>query len=358
MKKLLSCLMVIALLLSLASCGVSRPTWQEHYDAGCRYLYEGAYSDAIIAFSSAIELDNTQPQAYLGRADAYCLSGDDENTYRAALADYAQAISLDSTCTAAYMGLVNLYLVNGDTDMAKSVLDEGMTLCPTPELEEMQQELTAQTASVSVTVTPMDHSLYTDDGKGKIELIFHLPELSGGDAAAVEAINLFLQTEYQNYQDELSGMDLTDTLSYVGEGTFFYNIYCQETFNNGQYLSLCFGTDWMMGGVYNYIPYGYTFDLTTGQRVTPDALFAQDSDALLNEIKHCIYQHLTDNNLYGTAMDAQMQDEVISSYTLDTLSYYLDENGELIICIPEYELASGAAGSLTVFTGMILNPQP
>lgn len=50
-------------------------SWQEQYDLGVRYLSEGNYAEAIIAFTTAIEIDPKQPGAYLGLANAYIETG-------------------------------------------------------------------------------------------------------------------------------------------------------------------------------------------------------------------------------------------------------------------------------------------
>ena len=54
----------------------SLTTWQEQYDLGMRYLTEGSFEEAIIAFTLAIEIDPMQVDAYEGLADAYIRSGD------------------------------------------------------------------------------------------------------------------------------------------------------------------------------------------------------------------------------------------------------------------------------------------
>lgn len=41
---------------------------------GVRYLSEGNYEEAIIAFTAAIEIDPKRAEAYVGRGDAYVLS--------------------------------------------------------------------------------------------------------------------------------------------------------------------------------------------------------------------------------------------------------------------------------------------
>lgn len=64
------------LILLLCACGQKAPTWQEQYDLGVRYLSEGSYEEAIIAFTAAIEIDPKQAQAYEKLADAYVYLND------------------------------------------------------------------------------------------------------------------------------------------------------------------------------------------------------------------------------------------------------------------------------------------
>ena len=41
------------------------PSWQAQYDLGVRYLSEGNYEEAILAFEAAIEIDPRNADAYL-----------------------------------------------------------------------------------------------------------------------------------------------------------------------------------------------------------------------------------------------------------------------------------------------------
>ena len=76
MKRTVTFLLALILTLSLAACGEKAPTWQERYDLGQKYLTEGNYEEAILAFTAAIEIDPKRPEAYLSLADAYEASGD------------------------------------------------------------------------------------------------------------------------------------------------------------------------------------------------------------------------------------------------------------------------------------------
>ena len=98
MKRVVNLLLALVLLLGLCACGQNaEATWQEQYDLGVRYLSEGNYEEAIIAFTAAIEIDPKRAEAYIGRGDAYIGRGETEDNLAAALADYEAALILDET---------------------------------------------------------------------------------------------------------------------------------------------------------------------------------------------------------------------------------------------------------------------
>lgn len=51
-------------------------SWQKQYDLGVRYLSEGNYEEAIIAFAAAIEIDPKNAKIYERMAEAYIALGD------------------------------------------------------------------------------------------------------------------------------------------------------------------------------------------------------------------------------------------------------------------------------------------
>lgn len=98
MKKRYFIMLLIALL--LIGCANTDREWQEQYDLGVRYLDEGNYEEAILAFSAAIEIDPNNADAYALRGDAYVLAAKldpekAEDYLRLARKDYKRARSLD-----------------------------------------------------------------------------------------------------------------------------------------------------------------------------------------------------------------------------------------------------------------------
>lgn len=85
MKRCLCALLCAALLLGLVACGgksTEVKTWQEQYELGIRYLSEGNYKEAILAFTAAIRIDPKQVSVYEKLAEAYTQSGDAENAVK------------------------------------------------------------------------------------------------------------------------------------------------------------------------------------------------------------------------------------------------------------------------------------
>ena len=93
MKRYMCAALALLFLFSLCACQKAptveprdeRPEWKVQYDLGVRYLSEGNYEEAIIAFTAAIEIDPKQPKIYDRLATAYELAGDDEAALRTLL---------------------------------------------------------------------------------------------------------------------------------------------------------------------------------------------------------------------------------------------------------------------------------
>jgi len=69
---------VFLMLFALCACENRTLTWQEQYDLGIRYLEEGNYEEAVIAFTAAIEIDPKRTGAYSGLSSAYLAMGETE----------------------------------------------------------------------------------------------------------------------------------------------------------------------------------------------------------------------------------------------------------------------------------------
>lgn len=73
--------------------GIAILTWQEQYDLGMKYLADGNYEEAIIAFEVAIELDPKNEDSYIALADTYIVMGDLEQAIEVLDRGYTQTKS-------------------------------------------------------------------------------------------------------------------------------------------------------------------------------------------------------------------------------------------------------------------------
>lgn len=76
-KRFAALLLALTLALSTLACAKEETNdYQMQFDLGTRYLSEGSYEEAILAFTAAITIDPKNAAAYLSLADAYLAMGD------------------------------------------------------------------------------------------------------------------------------------------------------------------------------------------------------------------------------------------------------------------------------------------
>lgn len=84
-KKIISLFIMVFILAAVSGCKetAADAPYQEQYDLGMRYLEEGKYEEAILAFNAALEIDTKQPMVYTGLAEAYIGLGKTEEAIAA-----------------------------------------------------------------------------------------------------------------------------------------------------------------------------------------------------------------------------------------------------------------------------------
>ena len=145
MNRVKNSVFIAIMLLSLTACSLTMKsgasTWREQYDLGIRFLSEGKYEEAILAFTAAIEIDPKQAPAYVGRGDAYvgraqvlmkdasegaALSERAQSAYEKAVTDYLAALDLDGSDPSVYRKAADVCIVLGDTQTAAEILGRGV----------------------------------------------------------------------------------------------------------------------------------------------------------------------------------------------------------------------------------------
>ena len=245
MRRIFSWVLTLALVLGLCACGQSaQAKWQEQYDLGVRYLSEGNYEEAIIAFTAAIEIDPKRPEAYEKAAEAYTAAGRVEEArdlLREALEQMEDEI------------LRQLYL----------------RLCRTddPFYGQLSEEQLALLSELTAAVLARDwtSALAIQAGQDCRDLVNALPENEEGDRLSLcfypddqTRVTLFRGTEEgpsESHMDIYRGSD--------GQGSFIASVYSPEHY----YMNVASFTDGAVSGpMTSYIHHvqesGEQFDFT------------------------------------------------------------------------------------------------
>lgn len=268
---------VLALVLLLCSCGQpsttgenknTAPTWQEQYDLGVRYLSEGNYEEAIIAFTAAIEIDPKQAEAYVGRGDAYIGQGETEENLTAAKADYEKSIELNETNAEAYLGLANVYILQRDYDKAMDTLNQGLgKVAENQSITDMISEIERSTISAS---NFHKFQAYIDIEQNSV-LKKQITDLIALANDGVEWDELYLWLEnidaknVDEFYTENSGWKIHYKTNYIEIRQEHGAAYCYKTISFPSSFIMGSTSDWNWNGEYkSYSIYGGPNDLRMG----------------------------------------------------------------------------------------------
>ena len=294
MKRFTALLLAVLLLLSLAACG-GKNTWQEQYDLGMRYLNEGNYQEAIIAFEAAIKIDPKRPEAYLGAAEAY-------------------------------VGL-------GDTDSARKILEKGYaatnddTLKPlsyeAPQIEELYSE---------------DFD-YTDSMGNSGHYTYRVPQIAADTQGAAD-INRAIEETY--------GPIVREVLESVSGGfSVIWTSIRWETYQYDNILSLVVSRMGTMDlNFYNV----YLYDIASGQQLTTADLLSAlnvDDTAFLNALRQAAAERFDGqyNNLPANAEEflAERREWTLSDENIKMdVPAYADASGTLYVVLPIGSIAGAS----------------
>ena len=194
--------------------------YQDYYDLGVRYFEEGNYEEAIIAFTAAIEIDPKQAPAYVGRGDAYVLSGETDENLTAAQADYETAIELDETNVDAYLGLADVYIQQGNYNEALEILRIGVgkvgdSQTIADKIAVVEAELNSKSEEiVDVTFSRYENGLYEYaiisgvDAKGNTHWSYTTDHYDLAQLYRVNPMDLRDQLYYFNDDRTITALDL------------------------------------------------------------------------------------------------------------------------------------------------------
>ena len=367
MKRTVQIVLTLVLLLGLCACGAkeSAPTWQEQYDLGVRYLEDGDYEEAIIAFTAAIEIDPKRAEAYVGRGDAYVLSGDSRGNLRAARADYEKAIELDETLASAYLGLADVYIRRDERDKAFGVLQQGYEKTNgsdelAAKMEEIEKDNSAIENEVQIDIL---NGFWESNGYRLSDTFVYqfCPDGTYIGQMGVMSIPFYGKYEYNGHT-----LTLLDKANQV-ENVFEYDVESQcfisstTTVMVEQAIENPEGVYKFAAQTLNFIeesPIGFFEDEFDGKDLELNSEKGQNIRELVDAedstisayLKETVKQYVRNNKNLHFVENAE---NIIETYELDDFHYYIKDK-QIILYFVNHGLTSGADVSITIPTNLFL----
>ncbi len=204
--------------------------------------------------------------------------------------------------------------------------------------------------SLEVGFLRMDHSIVNENGE--IELFYDLLVVPQTYPYRLQ-MDMTLVEEYYDYVLSIQGLD--EYLSVWPEVQYYYDTLAGDVrYNREGLLSLCYSMDWYMGGVHNYGWHGVNFDLNTGERIGMDELLDMSAESIMELLRPVIQDYAEANG----GWERSELESIGNAYTLEDLDFYVDRDGEVILCFPQYELGPGASGPMAIPTGLYAEGAP
>lgn len=347
-------LILLSLSLLLTACGQAgngssdnEGTWQESFDLGVRYLSEGNYSAAVLAFSAAIEIDPKRAEAYTGRGQAYMKTGADAENLSAAQADFETALDIDQKQTDAWLGLADIFLANGDYARAQEILQQGVEA--TGDASQFSERMaTVQSAltidSATYATVPQEFSYADNNGQELVHLTYDLVQLDG-DSSAIQEINEELKQRSPEIFDAIGGRNgLTGELMVTGAypGTAYQHYAASEVrYNKNGIISILITYQYVDDAETRTYYSGFTFDLNSGMYLNAADLIGTDEATAKAMFEEITSNHIFVSNYFNmTNLLEQAVFGEIQQYALNEYRFFIDSNGEIVLLFDPYQMTS------------------
>lgn len=243
------------------------------------------------------------------------------------------------------------------TPTTQATGEEGLIKLETHPQEEVpvQSEATFRGENpVQYSVLERDDSVRNANGDVLVSIRYQQVILDNARPQWV-AVNQRLADSYQAFREETAYLQETPPeewekmLQEMGAvyGNFMANCTAEVTYNDGAVFSIRMTRDWYMGGVYNGDPFGFNFDVITGEELP----LARLSDLPEAEFKNQLVQIVCDYLAPYREILFEDPAEVMAEYTLEDFPYCI-EDGELVLLFSTYTFGPGAMGSTVIYTGL------
>ena len=174
-----------------------------------------------------------------------------------------------------------------------------------------------------------------------------VPELkTNADSSAAEQVN----ADAAKYIDGLTEEFKSQVAESSGEANTDLTVSYEVVADNEDWLTLRLYTEWVEASGAQYSRY-YNIDKAQDKVVQLSDLFTEDSDALSlisEDIKAQMREQMAADNSVSYFLDSDLPEDDFQQVKEDQ-NFRFDEEGNLVVCFDEYEVAPGSMG-LVEFT--------
>lgn len=153
------CLIVVLLVSIPVVSSITNNNLPRQIEIGNKYLLEGDYEEAILAFDKAIKIDPLNIDAHIGLAKAFKESGRPEEAKN----PLNTVIEIDKENVEAYLLLVEVYVDLQELENAYYIIDLGIETTNDPELYLALAELYLSEGNIEGAIFALDEGLYLTD---------------------------------------------------------------------------------------------------------------------------------------------------------------------------------------------------
>ena len=231
-------------------------------------------------------------------------------------------------------------------------------------LQDFNLDLPAQGIELTLSCERHDFTQYAGSQSMECPLSYDLVTLTG-NLPGIESVNEQISNDFQDYKAAIEAgyasyletfdydppAEYIDTVELIVDNYWDgYNTGLQ--YYDGRYISLYYDTMWCGGGaVVESNAHCMTFDLQSGQMLSAADLFGNSS-----KVKAYMIEKVTDTmrTAYGVTQLDEYASRELNALDLASISFFLAQDGELVLCFDRYDLGEGALGSPMIATGIYL----
>lgn len=329
-------------------------SYQHYMDLGNRYLSDLKYSEAVNAFTKAIDIEPKRAQAYEGRADAYA----NMQEYDLAVADYERAIELaPDHREEIQIKLDDLRASSGPESAVESEANAGSSENTAAPKERKENIATPEEKNAGSTIPVLKlEEIYQQNDVGDCDMRYERLSLGDGTDVLYPELNAALVS----FSDECASaiekayQELVETADEIADDLMVYQSFALGR-SDEKVFSVNIGYSDYRGGAHgSYQNTGATFDAKSGARLSLGDI-CNDTVVMADIVTNTLYDSNPDIFMSGRdELHRKVQDSFVTPSNSDC--WVLMPEG-ILFYFPIYSVADYASGQQNVLIKFSEHPE-